>query len=179
MRLGLAAVALATAFTAGVAHAQDTTRAGDTVAVSPVRRPPLSPKRAFLSSLVLPGYSQSVLGRQRSGAMFIAFELASIVMIREATLGIREAKRNARDSVLVAYVDGAGAPAVRYEPSPFPSTLGRSRREQREDWIAVLLATHLFSGLDALVAANLWDLPAEVAVSGSRRSANLGLRVRW
>ena len=159
-------------------HAQvvDTTRADS---IAPVRRPPLSARRAFLGSLVLPGYSQSVLGRHRSGAMYIAFETAAIFMIRESSLGIREARRNAADSVLVAYVDGTGAPAARYERTAFPKALVDVRKDQREDWIAVLVATHLFAALDALVASQLWDLPAEVSVSGSPRSAGLQLRVRW
>jgi hypothetical protein len=166
---------------APVAHAQvvvDTTRGADSVG-SPIQRPPLSSARAFLGSLVLPGYSQSMLGRHRSGAIFLAFEAASIFMIRETTLGIREARRNAADSVVVSYVDGTGAAVSRKERTTFPSGLVTVRREQREDWIAVLVATHLFAGLDALVASQLWDLPAEVSVSGTPRSAGLKFKLSF
>ena len=100
-------------------------------------------------------------------------------MVRETVLGIREARRNSSDSVLVAYVDGTGAPVARYERTNFPTTLVRSRKEHREDWIAVLVANHLFAALDALVAANLWDLPAEISIGGSTRSAGLAVRLSW
>ena len=39
-----------------------------------------------------------------------------------------------------------------------------ARQLHVEDWVAVILFNHLFSGADAFVAANLWDLPAEMAV---------------
>ncbi len=142
------------------------------------RKPPISARRAFLSSLVLPGYGQSFLGRKRSGAMMLALEAISIAMVRESALGVREARRNAADSVIVSYVDAAGLPKVTYAPG-FPTSLIKTRKEHVEDWMALLIANHLFSAADALVAAVLWDLPAEVAVGGSRRTTNFGLRVRF
>ena len=142
-------------------------------------KPPISPRRAFVTSLVLPGYGQSVLGRKRSGAMFLAMEALSIVMVRESALGVREARRNATDSVRVAFVDATGAPIARFERTPFPKSLIKARKEHVEDWVAVLVANHLFAATDALVAAQLWDLPAEVALSGGRRSTNVGFRFRF
>ncbi|MHB2034584.1 MAG: hypothetical protein ACYCVE_14605, partial [Gemmatimonadaceae bacterium] len=55
------------------------------------------------------------------------------------------------------------------------SQLIRSRRAHVEDWIAVLVANHLFSGLDAYVSANLWDLPAELSVHPTSTGTNVGL----
>ncbi|MEK7402746.1 MAG: hypothetical protein AABZ80_10370 [Gemmatimonadota bacterium] len=143
------------------------------------RRPPVSPRRAFLSSLVLPGYGQSILGRKRSGAMMLAFEAISVVMVRESALGVREARRNVADSVIVAFVDATGAPAIRYQRTGFPTALIRARKEHVEDWIAVLVANHLFAATDAFVSALLWDLPAEVALSAGRRSTHVEFRVRF
>ena len=100
-------------------------------------------------------------------------------MIRESSLGVREARRNARDSVLVAYVDANGAAIPRYERTAFPRALIRTRKEHVEDWVAVLIANHLFAAADAFVAALLWDLPAEVAVRGTRRSAGVTFGFRW
>jgi hypothetical protein len=142
-------------------------------------RPPISARRAFLTSLVLPGYGQSVLGRKRSGAMMLAMEALSIVMIRESALGVREARRNAADSVVVAWVDGTGAAATKYQRTEFPTALIKARKGHVEDWVAVLVANHLFAGTDALVAAMLWDLPGEVSVNPERRSASLGFRFRF
>ncbi|HET9013482.1 MAG TPA: hypothetical protein VFN38_16780, partial [Gemmatimonadaceae bacterium] len=46
--------------------------------VRPVATPPLTPRRAFLYSLLLPGYSQSVLGRTTAGAIFVLSESIAI-----------------------------------------------------------------------------------------------------
>lgn len=172
-------LALAVGPTPSGAQRPDTTRFPADTGVPPERRPPISPRRAFLSSLVLPGYGQSALGRTRSGAILLAFEAVCVFMVRETQLGVREARRSAADSVLVAYVGPNGAPAVRHQRTRFPVSLIRTREEQVEDWIAVLVANHLFAAADAFVAALLWDLPGEVAVNGTPRSASLGLRLRW
>jgi hypothetical protein len=152
----------------------------DTTGARPELRPPLSPRRAFLYSLVAPGYSQSVLGRHRAGAIQLMFEGVALTMIRISAADVREARRMSADSVIVSYVDDNGNPAVRFERTPFPASLVRSRQAHLEDWIAVLLANHLFSAADGYVAALLWDLPAEVAVQpGAGGSTRLGLRLRW
>jgi hypothetical protein len=157
----------------------DTTARADTVGPRPELRPPLSPRRAFLYSLLLPGYSQSVLGRNRAGALQLAFESAAIVMIRQSAADVREARRNLADTVIVSFVNEQGVPEIRSQRTPFSASLVRSRRSHLEDWIAVLVANHLFSAADAYVASLLWDLPAEVAVRSDGRSAALGLRVAW
>ena len=151
----------------------------DTSGPRPELRPPLSPRRAFLYSLLLPGYAQSVLGRHRAGALQLAFEGASLIMIRQSAADVREARRMAVDSIIVSFVNAAGQPDIRKVASPFSSALIRSRRSHLEDWIAVLIANHLFSAADGYVASLLWDLPAEVSVTSSAQSTNIGLRMRW
>ena len=100
-------------------------------------------------------------------------------MIRQSAADIREARRNVADSIPVSFVDASGAPRTRYERTSFPTSLIKSRRAHLEDWIAVLLANHLFAAADAYVAALLWDLPSEVAVRAAPGSAELGLRLYW
>ena len=151
----------------------------DTAGPRPELKPPLSPRRAFLYSLLMPGYSQSVLGRHRAGALQLVFEAAAIVMIRQSAADVREARRNLADSVPVSFVNDVGQPEIRYEPTAFTSGLVRSRRSHLEDWIAVLLANHLFSAADAYVAALLWDLPVEVQADARRGETRLGLRFGW
>jgi hypothetical protein len=159
---------------------RDTSRSTvDTSGPRPERRPPLSPRRAFVYSLFLPGYAQSVLGRGRAGTLILGFEAAAIIMIRQSAADVREARRNAIDSLPVSFVDATGAPKIRFERSAFPTSLIRSRRAHVEDWIAVLLANHLFAAADGYVASLLWDLPAEVAVRGTSRWAELALRLYW
>lgn len=157
----------------------NTARVVDTAGPRPELRPPLSPRRAFLYSLAVPGYAQSMLGRNKAGALELAFETVSLVMIRIAAADVREARRASADSIPVSFVNDDGLPAVRYEPTPFTTALVRSRRARLEDWIAVLLANHLFSAADAYVAALLWDLPAEVSVSATPRRTTFGLRLGW
>jgi hypothetical protein len=40
----------------------------------------------------------------------------------------------------------------------------RARSAHVEDWIALLVANHLFAGADAFVAAHLWDVPARLGL---------------
>lgn len=163
-----------------MAQRADTTRATvDTSGPRPERRPPISARRAFLYSLAVPGYAQSVLDRGRVGTVFMAFEAAAFVMIRQSAADIREARRNVADSVIVSFVDASGAPKITYQRTPFSTSLIRSRRSHLEDWSAVLLANHLFAAADAYVAALLWDLPAEISIRAAPRSARLALRLHW
>jgi hypothetical protein len=151
----------------------------DTVGPRPELKPPISPRSAFLHSLFLPGYAQSVLGRHRAGSLQLAFEAISLTMIRISAADVREARRMVTDSIPVSFVDAEGLPAIRYQRTPFSAALLRSRRSRLEDWIAVLMANHLFSAADGYVAALLWDLPAEVAVNATPGSAVLSFRVSW
>jgi len=151
----------------------------DTLGPRPELRPPLSPKKAFLYSLMLPGYSQSVLGRNRAGAIEMAFEAVALSMVRISAADVREARRFMADSVPVSYVDDAGGPQVLYQRTIYTPALLRSRRAHLEDWIAVLVGNHLFSAADAFVAANLWDLPTEVSLRATPRGADVALTVPW
>jgi len=175
-RLALRCVLLGLVPAAAVA--QDAPRL-DTAGPRAERRAPLSPRRAFVTSLVIPGYAQSILGRGRTGTMLVGFETVALVMIRESSANLREARRNLADSVIVSYVDANGAPAVRWQPTPFSRALVRARQEQVEDWIAVLVGNHLFSAIDAYVAAHLWDVPLEVGIRSTQGTRGLALRLNW
>ena len=175
--LGLGLVA----FVASQANAQrpDTTRSIlDTVGPRPERQPPLSPRRAFAYSLLLPGYAQSRLNRSRAGTLFTAFEAVALIMVRQSAADIREARRNVADSIIVSFVDASGNPGVKYQRTPFSNSLIRSRRSHLEDWTAVLIANHLFAAADAYVASLLWDLPAEIGLRPDARSVSLAVNVR-
>lgn len=151
----------------------------DTIGVRPELAPPISPRRAFLYSLVVPGYAQSILGRNRAGALEMAFEAVAISMVRISAADVREARRMRADSVPVSFVDDAGNPKIRYEKTIYTNALIRSRRSHLEDWLAVLIGNHLFSAADAFVAANLWDLPKEISVQTSMRSVDVAFTLPW
>lgn len=151
------------------------------VAADDSLRPPITPGRAFLRSLILPGSAQNKLGRNKVGAGIIAVEVMSIGMIRESGFGVREARRQLGDSLVVSYVDANGAKlnAPTVERRRFGEEEVRSRRSHVEDWVALLIANHLFAASDAFVAASLWDVNARVTLGGDRSRANLGVNIQW
>ncbi|MFL5620287.1 MAG: hypothetical protein ACJ79A_18060 [Gemmatimonadaceae bacterium] len=141
-------------------------------------KPPLSPRRAFLYSLALPGYSQSVLGRPTAGALFVLTESIALVMLRESAADLRQARRFRTDSlVVIGYEDPAGTPIT--QVSAYNDRLIDIRRGHVEDWIAFIVANHLFAAADAYVAAHLWDLPTQISVGSSRDGAVLAAKVSW
>ena len=190
----LLAVLLPLAFTSATAVGQvaDTARTpaapASTIADS-LPRAPLTPRRAFLYSLAIPGSAQTILGRPRTAAFFVTVEALSITMARKSANDLREAKRYARDSLVVSYrtdpvtgrivLDSLGRPV----PSGYLvndlATRVPARRTHFEDWIATLIFNHLISGAEAFVSAHLWQLPAEVAVQRREEGAFLTARIRW
>lgn len=145
-------------------------------------KPPISPRRAFLYSAVLPGYGQAILGRNKAAAVMLAVEAMAIGMIRESAADVREARRMSGDSVVISYVDpatGALLATPTVVPRRFDPQYVHVRQSHVEDWVAFLLANHLFSGADAFVAANLWELPAELSVRVAPGGATVGASLTW
>jgi hypothetical protein len=153
-------------------------------------RAPVSPGRAFLTSLFVPGLGQSRLGRQVPGAIYAGIEAMSVVMLLKAQNDLRIARSRSRDVIVNQWqVDPVtGAPVVDNAGNfvPLDTAANRfdlerveARRTQVEDWIAVLVFNHLFAGADAFVASLLWDLPARVGMRHLPRGVGLGLSVRW
>ena len=140
-------------------------------------KPPLSPKRAFLYSLVLPGYAQSVLNRPTAGAIFVLTESIAIAMLRESAADLRQAKRLATDSLIVVGFDEAGVPVT--QASAYTQSFIDVRRGHVEDWAAFLIANHLFAAADAYVAAHLWDLPSQISIKSSSTGTVVAARLRW
>jgi hypothetical protein len=163
------------------AQRADSARVGAAPAAVQPLRPPLSPRRAFLTSLVAPGYAQSVLGRPNAAALFILTEAVVLLMVRETSIELRQARRLADDSVALYFVNPTtGVPDTIYRQARYPSALVRSRRAHKEDWIAALVANHVIAGADAFVAAHLWDVPVRVGFrSAGGGTAELTARFRW
>ena len=156
-----------------------------------LRRPPMSPRRAFLTSLVLPGYAQTVFGRPKAAMLFAVVEIGAIGMARKASQNLREAKAFVRDSVVETYkidpltgraeldpATGQPVPAT-YVASRFTPDRVRARRTHYEDWIAAIVFNHLISGADAYVAANLWDFRANVNLTSVAGTTTLIATVRF
>ncbi len=167
----------------GLAQRPDSAR----VAVTPPKvdtvvradlRPPLSPRRAFVYSFIAPGLAQSRLGRPVAGAIFVFTEAVAIAMLRESSADLRQAKRFRTDSLVTLGNDPlSGAPVT--QESAFNDGLINLRKSHVEDWIAFLVANHLFAGADGYVAAHLWDLPAQMTVSRTRHGTVIAASIRW
>jgi hypothetical protein len=170
-RSGLLLICLAASSVA--AQQRDTIRPMPSTASIPKDSlyPPISPRRAFFYSFLVPGYSQAVLGRHKAAATFVLVEAITISMIRESGADVREAKRYDNDSTIVSY--GADGTSIKVA-GPFSDKEVHSRRAHVEDWAALLVANHLFAGADAFVAAHLWDVPARL---GFRLSPNGGATI--
>jgi hypothetical protein len=138
----------------------------DTVHQSPADslKPPITPRRAFLYSFLMPGYAQSVLGRHKAATTFLLVEAIGVSMIRESAADAHEARRMSTDSIVVSWVDPQGNLQKTITPPPFSSREVKTRDAHVEDWVAVVVANHLLAGADAFVAAHLWDVPARLAV---------------
>ena len=137
-------------------------------------KPPVTPRRAFLYSLAVPGAGQAALGRQFWGGAFFLAEGLSLALVYRTAEELRLARQFRADSVPLTYkVDDAGQPVLGSDGRPSVDTWSvsrysaarvRARRTHYEDWVAVLIFNHLIAGADAYVAAHLWDLPARVGV---------------
>ncbi len=142
--------------------------------------PPVTPKRAFLYSLALPGFGQSRLDRGVSGALFSGVELGAIAMLRHASADLRESRRYVGDSLPVTFtISGKTATATSYGPNGYTEDLVRTRRLHVEDWLAVLAFNHLISGADAFVSAQLWDVPVKMTAVPRPDGALLVATIRW
>lgn len=123
----------------------------------------ISPRGAFLRSLILPGWGQSEIGAPERGVIYFALEAGSLWMVLKSQHRLEQAYE--REDIL-----------KRTGVIPETQTTGlvHSRRAQREDWIALSVFWLFFSGADAFVGAHLRDFDAQV---GSAPGANGGVQV--
>ena len=110
------------------------------------------------------------------------FEGVAISMIRESGADIREARRTANDTIVVSWRSPSGnteSTMPQLVPSRFDNAYVAVRRSHLEDWIAVLVANHLFAGADAYVAAHLWDVPAQLSVRSGANGPIVVASIHW
>ncbi|MEO8478394.1 MAG: hypothetical protein ABI542_02080 [Gemmatimonadota bacterium] len=96
-----------------------------------------SPLGYFARSLLVPGWGQASLDRKLTGGLFIAFEGLALGMMLKADTELRYLERTGSDRV-------------------------EDKRNERQDWLVLIAANHLFAGLEAFVAANLYDFPGDL-----------------
>jgi hypothetical protein len=152
-------------------------------------RPPISPKRAFLYSLLAPGYGQSVLDRPIAGGMFFAAEVTWIALATKSAFDLRFARAHQRDSLIATYKtnpDGTvqrdslgNAVGATYVPNRYATDRVAARRKHLEDYYALIIANHLLAGAEAFVSAQLWDLPGHVSIKQMPFGHALVASFRW
>jgi hypothetical protein len=124
---------------------------GDTVATVPDSLLRITPRGAFLRSLVLPGWGQSELGAPGRGGVYFLLESGSLWMVLKTGQKLDEARR----LETIARETGEIGPTAKHP-------LVRDRENQREDWITLSIFWLFFSGADAFVAAHLQDFDVHV-----------------
>lgn len=162
--------------------------------LKPFILPPITARRAFLYSALIPGWGQAALDRKYAGATFFFIEAMSWALLRRSADDERIAKAFVGDSVPQTYAidpttglvqhDATGNPVVStWAQTRYTPDLVRARALHVEDWVAVILFNHLFSGADAFVAANLWDLPQHLGMrvaplpgGGAKMTFTVGFR---
>ena len=132
---------------ATAAWPQDTTSHPLGPVSQPRRSPPvdtvhaLRPLPAFFHSFLVPGWGQAKLDRKLTGALFMAWEGVTIGMTLKASSELR-------------FLERTGADSSRLE----------QKRQERQDWLVLVVFNHLFSGLEAFVSSHLQDFPADVRI---------------
>ncbi len=104
----------------------------------PPSRP--SPMGYFFRSFLVPGWGQAALDRKLTGGLFIAFEGLALGMALKAHHEIDYLERTESGRL-------------------------EDKRRERQDWLVLMAANHLFSGMEAFVSANLFDFPGDLRAS--------------
>ena len=94
---------------------------------------------AFFRSLAVPGWGQAKLDRRLTGGIFLAFEGIALGMAIKAD---RE----------LSYLKSRGESDEAID----------NKRQEREDWITLVVFNHLFAALDGFVGSHLYDFPDEL-----------------
>ncbi|HEV2150600.1 MAG TPA: hypothetical protein VGR37_24595 [Longimicrobiaceae bacterium] len=117
----------------------------------------VSPRGAFLRSLVLPGWGQSAVGSPGRGAIYFALEAGSLWMVYKSHRKLGFARRSQASLRETGEVS---------EERQIP--LVNAREQQLEDWITLSGFLLLFNAADAFVAAHLVDFDERIGVVPGR-----------
>lgn len=113
----------------------------------------VTPRGAFIRSLILPGWGQSAVGAPGRGGVYFALESTSLWMLYRTQQRLNDARDRER---LLRETRLLGA----QESLPLVS----AREEQRQDWFVLSVFWLFFAGADAYVAAHLRNFDEHIAV---------------
>jgi hypothetical protein len=114
----------------------------------------VAPLGAFARSLLLPGWGQLRVGRKLTAGLFVATEALTVGMSIKATRDVNRLREQGADSATIA-----------------------AKKRTREDWYVLLAVNHLVAGLEAFIAAQLLDFPAELKIERAPERVNAGVAV--
>lgn len=117
---------------------------------------PISPGGALIRSLLVPGWGQAKLGRGLTAGFFLAVEGASLGMALKANSELQHFK-------------ATGDPRA------------DDKSQEREDWLVIVGVNHLIAGIEAYVAAYLWDFPGDLKLQATPNgtAATVSVPVRF
>ena len=113
---------------------------------------PVAPFGAFWRSLLVPGWGQLKVGRKMTAGLFVITEGITVGMSIKANRDLGYLRRTGADSAAIA-----------------------AKVRAREDWYVLLAVNHLLAGLEAFIAAQLLDFPAELHVERSPGRVDAGV----
>lgn len=136
---------------------------------------PISPRGAFLRSLVLPGWGHLSVDSHGRAAFYMAAQGGTVWMLAKSILRQRSAQRFrdaedhlVRDELLARGVQSPDSLRVLAAQDPRIERweeLVEIRGEQVEDWLALGIFLSLLGATDALVAAHMADYPEPLRFS--------------
>ncbi len=172
----------------GAAQPGEAQEIGDTLAVPDSVARVSSPSGAFLRGVLIPGWGHTVSGSLTRGAFYFGVESMAGWMLFKTVRRLGTARRQADlwerrvTAQLMAQgvsdVEEVAAQLEEHEDVALARGLVSARKEQREDWMAVVIFTLLVSGLDAFVSAHLQDFPDPLTVEGDPTGGVLEVGIR-
>ncbi len=152
----------------------------------------ITPRGAFIRSLILPGWGHVKVGAFVRGGFYFAVEAATGLMVFKTQAGLSDARsrRQLREEVVTARLAREGIT----DPTAVESALADdpevedlrglvdARSSQREDWLALGIFFLFLGGADAYVSAHLEHFPTPVEVGqgpDGRLQVGLSVPVRF
>lgn len=166
--------------------ASATAQQADTTVTPVVQPPPLapdtlivprgpSPGGAFLRSLVVPGWGQGAVGSYVRGGIYFGGHLGNTFMLLKTRSRLSDVRQRVDRRAafvtqqillerpgLIAFPDSLAARVAADERVSELRGLESAREQQQEDWLVWSGFWLLANAVDAYVAAQLADFPAEV-----------------
>ncbi|TVP47577.1 MAG: hypothetical protein EA350_04820 [Gemmatimonadales bacterium] len=150
---------------------------------------PISPRGAFLRSLVLPGWGHLAVDSPGRAAFYMAAQGGTAWMLGKSILR-RGSARRFRDEEIRMVREELQAQGVQSPDSLRAGALGDARVErwqelvdirgdQVEDWVALGIFLSLLSATDALVAAHMADYPEPLTFDVVPRGGGGGWEMRF